>query len=83
MITAMQMFIKHLEYLKRHDLKAAPDELLNFIEKWSFLDLERKQIQDAYYWSMLQFDNSAEIINPKSKEQYYEETYQTGTDKKI
>jgi hypothetical protein len=37
--------------------------------------LEREQIEDAYLNGTIQFANEAEIINPKTSKEYYEETY--------
>lgn len=38
-------------------------------------EMYKKQITDAYKISTLQFSNEAEIVNPKSAEQYYNETF--------
>jgi hypothetical protein len=37
--------------------------------------LEREQIEDAYLNGTIQFANDAEIINPKTSTDYYEQTY--------
>ena len=39
------------------------------------IEEEKKQIIDSYYAGTAQFDNSAQIVNPKTAEDYYTETY--------
>lgn len=38
-------------------------------------EMEKQQIIESYYAGTAQFDNSAPIVNPKTPEQYYNETY--------
>ena len=38
-------------------------------------EMEKQQIIDAYKISTSQFANEAEIVNPKSAKQYYNETF--------
>ena len=37
--------------------------------------LEREQIIESYYAGTAQFANEAPIVNPKTPEEYYEQTY--------
>ena len=39
-------------------------------------EMEKQQIIESYYAGTAQFDNSAPIVNPKTPEQYYNETYE-------
>lgn len=46
-----------------------PDKIIEKVE--SMIELEKKQIIDAYYAGTAQFANDAEIVNPKTPEEYY------------
>ena len=37
--------------------------------------IEREQIIESYYAGTAQFANEAPIVNPKTPEEYYEQTY--------
>ena len=38
-------------------------------------EMEKQQIIESYYAGTAQFDNAAPIVNPKTPETYYNETY--------
>ena len=38
-------------------------------------EMEKQQMIESYYAGTVQFDNAAPIVNPKTPEQYYNETY--------
>ncbi len=44
------------------------------------LEMEKEQIIKAYYKGTEQFDVSAEIVRPKTPQQYYSETYENETE---
>ena len=71
-------------------MKTAMQELINYLDNNSLiskqvlinkckdlLEIEKKQIIDAYYGGTAQFDNSAPITYPKTPIDYYNEKYAT------
>ena len=43
--------------------------------KERLLEQEKQQIAESYLAGTAQFDNAAPIVNPKTPQEYYDETY--------
>jgi hypothetical protein len=61
----------------RERLEEQIPEKMDIVCFWLYLaeGKEKKQIVESYYAGTAQFDNAAPIVNPKTPEEYYVQTY--------
>lgn len=70
--TAMQRMITVLNEAR----EGGESDLRSLIyQAKKLLEVEKSQIVDSYYEGTAQFANEAEIVNPKTPEDYYAEKY--------
>jgi hypothetical protein len=73
--SAIQNLIKELEQFAKFPMvdKATIEAAIDFAKLR--IETEKEQIVEAYYAGTAQFDNAAPIVNPKTPQNYYVETY--------
>ena len=73
--SALQNLIKELEQFAKFPMvdKATIEAAIDFAKLR--IETEKEQIIEAYYAGTAQFDNAAPIVNPKTPQDYYAETF--------